>query len=352
MDNHAFALILAGGGGTRLWPKSREKSPKQLLKLGGEKTLLRMTVDRVQALVDWDHIFIITNASQYADVRREVPELSDTQIIQEPMKRETAMAMALVMNFASDHVVTDQKEFEHVMQVAVEVATDVSKLVAVGISPTFPHTGLGYIQIGSQNATLHNLPVYSVTSFREKPNLELAQSFIASGKYFWNANNYTWSCEALFQALETYAPQIFQAIHAVLPAIGTDSFGDAMKKAYESVESISIDYAVSEKANNLYLVPGDFGWNDIGDWSVVYDLSKKDAFDNAILREKDSGEIEVLDAHRNLVYADGKCVAIVGVEDMVIVDTDEILLVIPKHRSQDVKKIVTQLKEQKKLHLL
>ena len=354
---HTYAVILAGGGGTRLWPKSREKHPKQFLTLGAEHTLLRQAALRVAKMVDWDHLYVVTNISQLADVQKDLPEVPREHILCEPQKKETAMAMglgalviqerdpeAIVMNFASDHVVTNPEEFERVMKAVLEAASDQTKLLSVGITPTYPHTGLGYIKSGEKTREIDGLPVYEVDSFTEKPNLESAQQFLATGKNFWNANMYTWSVKAALNAFKNHAPKTFEALQSIRGAIGTDRFEDVLKKAYDQVDAISIDYAISEKAQNLQLIPGDFGWNDVGDWKVVYDLAEKDLDGNVSISEK-GGEMTFHDSRGNLVHAEGRLVALVGMEDTIVVDTGEIVLVMPKNRSQDVKKIVEQLKK-------
>ncbi len=363
MNTHVYALILAGGGGTRLWPKSREKTPKQFLTLGSDKTLLRATAQRVHHLMDWDHMFVITNISQYEDVRRELPEVPKENILCEPQKRETAMAMAVgamliqqkdsqavVLNFASDHVVTNLEEFLHVMRVAAKTAEDHRHLVTVGISPTFPHTGLGYIKIDVEHTRTDRLPIFKVESFTEKPNFATAKAFLATGRYFWNANNYVWSCTAIEKAFQQHAPITAKLLEMLRTHIGKSDWEEALKEAYEQAESISIDYAISEKSDNLLLIPGDFGWNDVGDWKVVYDLAQKDAEGNVVLQDESSknGEFVQYNSRDNLVNVNGRLVALVDVEDTIVIDTPEILLVMPKSRSQDVKKIVEQLKEKKK----
>lgn len=358
INKHSFVVILAGGGGTRLWPKSREKSPKQFLKLYTKLSLMQDTYRRARLLVDPEHIIVISNKDYLDEVKRELPELPAINVVGEPAKRETAPAMllgaliaykrdpdAVVINLASDHITTDEVEFKHVLTTAVEVAAEKESLVAVGITPTFPHLGMGYIEIDEEIKKVNDLSIFRVNSFREKPDLETAEKFLATGKYYWNACNYIWSAKALLTAFERHSPDILNVMMPLLDAIDSTAFLSKLSDAYEKVEKIAIDYAISEKADNLVLIPGDFGWNDIGDWKVVYDLQKKDESENVLLSEDEKGEVVLHDSHNNLIHTHDRLIALVGMSDTIVVDTGEILLVMPKKRSQDVKKIVEQLKE-------
>ncbi|PWU23948.1 mannose-1-phosphate guanylyltransferase [Candidatus Cerribacteria bacterium 'Amazon FNV 2010 28 9'] len=362
--SHTYVVILAGGGGTRLWPKSRNATPKQFLKLYTQNTLMQDTYRRARFFADADHILIISNADYVDEVRNELPELPRENIIGEPAKRETAPAMllgallaykkdpdAVVVNLASDHIATNEQEFQHVIETAITVAARKKDIVTVGITPTFPHSGLGYIEIDGEVEHVNRLPIFRVANFTEKPNVATAKAFIATGKYFWNACNYVWSAETIIEAFRKLSPAILEHMCPISDAIGTHAFQSALLKAYEGVEKIAIDYAISEKADNLVLIPGDFGWNDIGDWKVVYDLQHKNDAGNVVMSESKNGELVCHDSHNNLIHTHDRLIALVGMNDTIVIDTGEIILVMPKERSQDVKKVVEGLKEKGEQYL-
>lgn len=365
IENHNYAVILAGGGGTRLWPKSRNQNPKQFLKLFGEETLMQSAVNRISKIIPWERIIVVTNELYIKDVKKQLPQVPEQNIIAEPQKRDTAMAMlvgslfakqldpkAVVINIASDHVVQDENEFLRVVRSALAVASEKEYLVTVGITPTFPSTGFGYIKIGEDLRKLDkSLSLFRVKSFTEKPNQATARAFISTGKYFWNANMYVWSVATLEEAFDKYMPKM----HQLAKPLGEGSlknFHKNIKHIYEEAESISIDYAISEKADNLVLIPGDFGWNDVGDWRVVYDLKTKNLSGNVVLGDGEQVKSLTIDSHDNLIHTDGRLIALVGVSEMIIVDTPEILMILPKNRSQEVKKIVDRLKEETKSEYL
>lgn len=363
--DHTFAVILAGGGGTRLWPKSRNKTPKQFLRLFGNETMMQIATSRITKIIPWERIIVVTNELYKDEVHKQLPEVPLENIIAEPAKRETALAMlvgalfalskdpeAVVINLASDHIVTDQDEFIRVMKHAAQTASENEYLVSVGIFPTRPSTGFGYIKIGDDLKKLgHGLSLFKVQSFTEKPNEATARAFISTGKYFWNANMYVWAAGVFQKAFETHMPEMY-ALTEKLPQLSSKAFHDSLAKIYDKVEPISVDYAISEKATNLVLIPGDFGWDDVGDWKVVYDLEKKDLAGNVVIGDDPTRKILSISSQNNLIHADGKLVAILGVNDMIVVDTDEILMILPKSKSQDVKKIVERLKEENKKEYL
>lgn len=355
--DHAYAVILAGGGGTRLWPKSRNKTPKQFLKLTGEDTMMQVAAQRVLQLVDWDHIIVVTNEAYIKEVREQLPEVPSANIIAEPQKKDTALAMlvgalyaksldpeAVVLNGASDHVVVNEAEFARVMRAALEVAARKEYLLSVGISPTHPTSAFGYIKIGEELGRVGSrLSLFKVANFTEKPNIATARAFISTGKYFWNANMYVWSSDVLIQAFQEHQPQTYELIQPLLSLTGA-AFQKALPGIYEQAEAISIDYAISEKVSNLALIPGDFGWNDVGDWRVVYELGKQDHSGNVIISDEKERDVLALKSENNMIQSDGRLIALYGVNDMIVIDTPEILMIAPKQNSQEVKKLVEQLK--------
>jgi len=362
---HVYGVILAGGGGTRLWPKSRNKTPKQFLKLTGKDSMVQVAAGRLLKIVPWERIIVVTNKNYVEDIKAQLPQISQENVIAEPEKKDTALAMltgalfamskdpdAIVMNGASDHVIGDEAEFTRVMEAAVQIASSGKYLVAVGITPTRPDTAFGYIKSGEhlQN-TSSGLPLFKVDSFTEKPNETTARAFLSTGRYFWNANMYVWSATALQQAFEAFMPDLYKLTEK-LPTLANGDFQQELVKIYAESSAISIDYAISEKANNLVLIPGDFGWNDVGDWKVVYDLGKKDHQGNVVVGDGETDNTIALNSHGNLIHGNGRLIGLIGLNDMIIVDTDEILLIAPKARSQDVKKMVERLKEEGKKKFL
>ena len=362
--DHAYAVILAGGGGTRLWPKSRTKTPKQFLRLTGKQTMMQVAANRLAKFISWEKIIVVTNELYKDEVHAQLPEVPKENIIAEPEKKDTALAMlvgslfakskdpeAIVINAASDHTVTNESEYVRVMKAAAEMASKGTHLVSVGITPTFPSSAFGYIKIGDDLSKVQGLSVFKVASFTEKPNEATARAFISTGKYFWNANMYVWSANALQQAFINYMPAMHD-ITKQLPDMKPKAFPEALTAIYKDAEAISIDYAISEKADNLVLIPGDFGWDDVGNWDVVYNLGKKDLAGNVVMGEEEQVKSLAVNSQNNLIHTNDRLIALVGVNDMIVIDTDEIVMIAPKSRSQDVKKLVERLKEEGKKEYL
>lgn len=365
LKDHLYALIVCGGGGTRLWPRSRQKTPKQFLeKFFGEKTLFAQTVERASLLTSNDKIFVIT-LSDYADeVLQQGKVILPKNVITEPFGRNTAMAIgvgaayikkvdpeAIIMNLWSDAAIKENKLFAERLNLMTEVVWESDLLTVAGLKPAFPHTGFGYIEVG-EKLLIAGKEVYRVNSFKEKPDLETAKEFIQKGNYFWNTGIFVWSAKSIFTAFSQYSPQIYSLLEKVYDGIGTAEEREILQKVYEKVENISIELAVVEKMHNLVLAPADFTWSDIGDWKVSYDLKNKDEAGNVIEVFGEKGWHLGVDTRNCLVEAENRLIATVGVSDLVIVETEDAILVCAKDKAQDVKKIVNTLKEKEKKEYL
>lgn len=358
-----YAVILAGGSGTRLWPASVKAHPKHLLKLLGNESLIQTTFKRVEGVLPAENIYVITNKAHSKEVEEQLPKIPSKNIIAEPEAKNTAMAMgvaaaiihsrnpnAAIIYLAADHVVRDLSRFHMNTMAALRVAASGDVIVAIGIKPEFPHTGLGYIKIGQELEFLSEVAkkgfVFKGVEFKEKPNLVTAQSFVASGQYLWNANLYSWSTTTIMKAFEKYSPEIYKAVSEIAEKAGSGDLDRVLEEAYLKLNKPdSIDYEVSEKADNIVVIPGDFGWSDVGDWKVVYDLRQKDSKGVSVA---DGSEVINIGSENVLVDAGKKLVALVGVEDLVVIDTGNALLIAKNDKTQDVKKVVEKLKDEKK----
>ncbi len=364
LKDHLYVLIVCGGGGTRLWPRSRQKTPKQFLeKFYGEKTLFTQTVERAGLLTSSEKIFVNTNNDYVDEVLQQGKTILPKNVITEPQAKNTAMAIgvgaayikkvdpeAVIINLWSDALIKENDIFTERLNLAAAVAAKGDSLVIVGLKPTFPHTGLGYLEVGEKVGAEGE--VFKVSSFKEKPDLATAQDFLTKGNYYWNSGLLVWSAKAIFEAFSKYSPAIFALVNQVYEAIGTEHEREVLQKVYEEAENISIDYAVSEKADNLLLVPAEFTWSDIGDWKVNYELKEKDAEGNVIEVFGKEGWHLGVETKNCLIEAENRLIATVGVTDLVIVETEDAILVCHRDKAQEVKKIVNALKEKEKKEYL
>jgi len=361
--DHLFVLIVCGGGGTRLWPRSRQKTPKQFLNLFGEKSLFTQTMERARTLVPDERIFISTNAD-YIDEVLAQGNLSLKNIIAEPQKRNTAIPIAVstaiiakidpqavIVNLWSDHLISPVEKFTADVNLAAEVAFSGDYLVDIGLKPTFPHTGWGYLHVVEPLPEFKEKQVLKVKEFKEKPDLKTAEMFCQSGEYYWNIGLYTWRADNFLKACNQYAPKIYQGAMKIQSAWGTKEEKKIFDEVWSQTEEISIDYAVSEKADNLVLIPASFSWSDVGDWQTVYDAGQKDEKGNMIIK-LGKGEVYNVESTQNLIQFSDRLVALVGVKDLVVIDTPDALLVCQKDKAQGVKKIVETLKEKGKKEYL
>jgi len=358
LKDHLYALIICGGAGTRLWPRSLQKTPKQFLdNFCGEKTLFVQTVERAKQLTDNNKIFVITLADYVDEILQQSQDILAKNIIIEPIGKNTAMAVgvgaafikkidpeAVIMNFWSDAAIKENDLFVESLSLAAKIAQEGNYLVDVGLKPTFPHTGLGYIEAGEKITTIEG-EVYKALSFKEKPNLETAQDYLKKGNYYWNTGIYIWSAKSILEAFSKYFPSIFFLLEKILAGIGTSKEREIMQQIYEEAENISIDVAVSEKADNLVLVPATFSWSDIGDWKVTYDIKEKDPNGNVIEKFGKTGWHLGVETRNCLIETENRLVATINVSDLIIIETEKAVLVCSKDKAQEVKKIVNELKE-------
>ncbi len=366
--DHLYALILAGGGGTRLWPKSTNKNPKQFLKIFEGKTLMQITYERFSKILPKERIFCVTVSNEYkAEILREIPGFISQNILVEPARRETGPAHglgaiyiyrkdpdAVIITESADRLVKPVSSYLKILKVAARVAYERRAMVAIGVEPRYAHVGYGHIKKGRKLDVMKNVNIYSLSKFVEKPPLALARKYTESGEYFWNAGQFVWRADVLLNSLSKYAPDVKSSLDKIASKLGTKEEGRVLKEVYEKeMPKISIDYAVAEKDKNFLLVIADFFWTDIGDWKEVWENLKKDDLGNVIIDGKaPGGEVVNLDTSDALIHTDGRLIALVDVDNIVVVDTKDALLICSKSRAQNVKQIVNRLKELKKIKYL
>lgn len=363
--DHLYALIFCGGGGTRLWPFSKEKRPKQFLKVKGNKTLVRATFERVASFIPVERIFVIPVPDYRDEVAEMLKEVPKSQVIVEPARRNTAMAaglgalaiskkdpVAIIANIWSDHLITGQEEYKKALLAGAQVAWQTDNLVTTGIKPRYPHTGLGYVRKGEVHDIVDGVTVYKVEKFTEKPKLAEAKKMIASGSYLWHQGTLIWRVDNFMRALSLHSPDTFVRLEEIGRNWGEPSARDKIEKAYLHAPDLSIDVALAEKAPNFCIVEAKFAWYDLGDFSVLWNIGEKDKEGNSVITSE-GGEWLGIDTFESMVISEGKrMVATLGLTDMIVVATDDAVLVAPKALAQKVKKIVERLKEEKKTEFL
>ena len=363
---HFYPVILAGGRGTRFWPLSRKRRAKQLLALDGKQSMIQQTVARLAPMAAAQRFWVITNDDLRPAILRQLPKLNSKQILAEPVGRNTAPAIGLAAFlllrhdpdavlglFPSDHVIAEPEQYRATLSKGVEIAAAGENIVVLGIRPTRPETGYGYIEAGAGDAD----GSLRVRRFTEKPDLAKAKQFLEAGNYFWNSGMFLWRADTLANALREHLPKTAPVLEKIVAVFGTRKFADTFRRLYPKCDNISIDYAVleprsakGEGLSRIFCLPSDFGWNDLGSWTALHEhhVSKSKPADQMLISA--SGSF-ALNAKNNYIHAPGKFVAAVGVSNLVIVETDDALLVTTLDRSQDVAKVVKHLDE-KKLHKL
>ncbi len=350
-NEHRFCVIMCGGIGSRFWPYSRTDMPKQFLDfLGTGRSLLQMSYDRILPIVPKENIIILTNAMYAAEIKRQLPELTDSQILLEPARRNTAPCIAWaayhihaldpeasIIVTPSDHLITREAEFEKSILEGFEFVENNDALLTLGISPIRPETGYGYIQVGK----LIEGNIHQVKTFTEKPNLELAQTFLRTGEFFWNSGIFLWRATSIINALAKCSPDLNAIFEAGIKDFGTPEETAFINAAYPSCMSISIDYAVMEKASNVFVETVSFGWNDLGTWSALYDISPKNRDGNVTQR----CQVLAYNSHGNIfAVKDDKLIVVDGLEDYIIADSGDVLLICPKSEEQRIKQMVNDVK--------
>jgi mannose-1-phosphate guanylyltransferase len=361
-----YPVVLAGGRGTRFWPVSRKRRAKQLLALDGKKTMIQQTVSRLSPLAPAKSFWVITNPDSRQEILRQLPRLHPGQIIAEPLGRNTAPAIGLAAfillrsdpkavlgMFPSDHVIADEKRYRQVLEKGIAIAAAGENIVVLGIRPTRAETGYGYIEASTQSGR-EALPV---RRFREKPDAKTAAKFVQAGNYFWNSGMFLWSARTLTDALREHLPDTAALLKKIAASYGSAKFKGVFRRLYPDCENISIDYAVleprsakGEKRSNIFCLPADFGWNDLGSWTALHEhrVAKQRPPQGNLISGKG---IFTLNAAGNYIHAPGKFIAAVGVENLVIVETEDALLITTREQAQDVGKVVKYLDE-KKFHKL
>ncbi len=360
-DIELSVVILAGGAGTRLWPRSRRQCPKQLLDLVNPRTMLQNTMDRVRPLVPPERICVVTGA-EYADqVREQLPELPAGNVIVEPAGRGTAPCIGLatvalaesspegiMISLHADHVIADAARFRDLLRVAAAAAQR-GHLVTLGIKPGYAETGYGYIERGPLVHRLLGEPVYRVARFLEKPGAEQAAEFVHDRRHYWNSGLFVWRLDAIRQAFARWLPRLHGQLAQIAAAWGTPQQAEVLAQVWAEIEPVSIDVGIMERADDVVVVPADMGWSDVGSWASLADLMAANEEGNVVLgRSEHLG----LDTRNSLIYAPGRTVATIGVEDLIVVDTGDVLLICPKCRAQDVKQLVDWLKKSGRQDLL
>ncbi len=357
-NSNYYGLILAGGRGTRFWPRSRRTHAKQVLRFVGDRSLIQQTVDRLRPVLPPERLWILTNDHLRAEIVRQLPEVPKSQILAEPAQRNTAPAIGLAAHilqsidanavmgvFPADHMISKPAEYLRFVRPAFKAAAS-GKIVVLGIQPRWPETGYGYIEFpkGMQPGSRQPL---AVRQFREKPDLKVATAYLRAGNFYWNAGMFFWKSSVLLDALREFQPKTATLL-ASLPSYGHRQFSSKLKQAFPNCENVSIDYAVLEKAANVAgFATTDFGWSDVGSWNAVYEMLPRD--DNANVFR---GEALAQASSGNYVDAEGKLVALLGVQDLVIVDTPDALLIAHRSRAQEVGELVKKLEQQRRHDLL
>ena len=348
-------VILAGGIGSRFWPYSRKNNPKQLLKIFGDKSMLQITVDRLAKIKKIEDIFIITRNDLYKPIVKNIKGINKKNVLIEPSGKNTAPAISMMASylalenpsdvmcvFPADHYIVGHQKFQKSINIADKIARKGNNIVTIGIKPNYPSTAYGYIQYDENNKIESN-EIFHVKTFAEKPHRKLAERFIESGDFLWNSGMFFWKVDTFLNSMKIHMPELLNEVEKIAYRIKK---GDSFNDLWEFIKPESIDYGLLEKANNIYVVPADFQWNDIGSWKALYDVLNSDAEGNVI-----RGHGKVIEGEKNLIHSRDKFTAILGVSDTVVINTKDVTLVVNKDKVEDIKDLVKFLNDNKMEHL-
>jgi mannose-1-phosphate guanylyltransferase len=346
---------MAGGVGSRFWPASTQDRPKQFLNLFGEQSMIQNTVNRLEPIIPKERVLVVTNERYMDLVKQQLPEIPEQQILGEPVGRNTAPCVALAAAWLAehdpqatmavlpaDHHILDPLRFCDIISAASDKAADSQALLTIGIEPTRPETGYGYIQFDQdESESVHDELVHPVVTFTEKPNLDSAEQFLESGDYLWNSGMFVWSAATILREFESHLPDIAELLPDLRAGIQSGQQHEAIDGFYHSCPSISIDYGIMEKSDQVHVIPGSFGWNDVGSWKAVYELGDKNVHGNVLMHD-----LTISESSRSSYVSSvsEKLIALVGMEDVAVVETDTSLLICDLNKAQDVKQIVNALK--------
>jgi mannose-1-phosphate guanylyltransferase len=348
-----YGVIMAGGSGTRFWPESRRCKPKQLLNIVGDRTMIRATVQRILPDIPFERIMVVTAAPHADEICRQLPELNNGRVITEPEGKNTAPCIALAaykLNkidpdgvmavLPADHLIGKEAEFREAVRIAGEAASIGNHLITFGVIPNRPETGYGYIKLGPAQLEVGGATLFEVERFVEKPDLSTARKYVASGNFLWNSGMFVWATSSIIRAFEEFLPAVSAEMERISPALNTPDEAAAIAEAYATIESVSIDYGIMEKAHNVLTIPINVDWNDVGSWASLEDVWNRDHCGNAT-----KGNVMFVDSASCVVSSPGKLTALIGVENLIVVDTPDALMICRKDKAQDVKRLQEILKD-------
>lgn len=351
-----YAVIMAGGRGTRFWPESRNRLPKQFLKIIGDKSMIQHTVQRIESLVSYKNTIILTNVDQANIVYEQLPFLPSENIILEPIGRNTAPCIGLaalivqqrsqdgiMIVLPSDHWINDKKIFCQELKIAADRVAEKETLITFGIKPAYPETGYGYIQFGQQTNSVSEYEIYQIKEFREKPDITQATEFIKCGNYLWNGGIFVWKAATILEEIEKYLPELHKGLMKIKTFLGTDGEQKEINECFKTFNPESIDYGIMEKTKRAEIIISQAGWSDVGSWKSLENLAPSDQFGNIATKNH-----LLFETHNSIIKGDKRLIAAIHLDDMIIIDTEDVLLVCPKDQCQEIKKLVERLKEEGK----